>query len=230
MLDGLFEGMNYYDFPSFQVALYSLLLALVLSSVIAFTYKYTYNDFIYSGNFFQAMVLSSMVSSMVIMAVGNNVAVGFGIIGAVAIIRFRTRVQNPRNIIFIFAAISTGIATGVYGYAIALAGTMIFCIAAFILYFSPFGNQAAYYFTIGFSLKKESDVNIVKSQLVDRCNKVDLRLVRIRQANERREADVQVEFLVLLNINYDLNSLKNFLSELEATDVKIEKRSIAEEL
>ena len=105
---------SYYEFPSFKVAVFSLLLAFVLSSVIALTYKFTHRGISYSGNFFQAMILASSATSMVIMAVGNNVAVGFGIIGAIAIIRFRTRINEPRNIIFIFASLGVGIATGVY--------------------------------------------------------------------------------------------------------------------
>jgi ABC-type spermidine/putrescine transport system permease subunit II len=75
MLDNLLD-QSFYEFPSFKVALFSLLLAFVLSSVIAFTYKWTYRGISYSGNFFQAMVLSSIATATVIMAVGNNVCGG----------------------------------------------------------------------------------------------------------------------------------------------------------
>ncbi len=137
VLDQLLGGGEYYRFPSFEVALYSLLLSFVLSAAIGLTYKLTYKGEFFPLYFFQAIVLSSTVSSMVIMAVGNNLAAGFGIIGAIAIIRFRTLIRNPRNIIFIFASLSVGIATGVYGYSIALAGTSIFCLSAVLLHYSP---------------------------------------------------------------------------------------------
>ena len=110
MFDALAEE-TFYEFPSFKVALFSILLSFVLSSVIALTYQLTSKGSAFSRNFFQAMVLSSVVTCMVIMAVGNNLAAGFGIIGAIAIIRFRMRIDNPRNIIFIFAALSVGTPT-----------------------------------------------------------------------------------------------------------------------
>lgn len=149
-LEGFFEGVKYYDFPSFEVALFSMLLAFLLSATVALTYYFTFREEDFPNHFFQSMVLSSSVSAMIMMAVGNNLAVGFGIIGAVAIIRFRTNIQNPRNIIFMFEAISIGIATGVYGYAIAIAGTAIFCSIAVLLHFSSYAEKKTKYFLILF--------------------------------------------------------------------------------
>jgi len=148
MFDFFTEGNNFYEYPSFEVAIYSLLLALALSVGMAFTYKLTYHGSHFSKNLFQAMVLSALVTSMIMMAVGNNIAVGFGIIGAVAIIRFRTTIQNPRNIIFMFGALSIGITTGVQGYAVSVAGTAIFCSTAFLLQSSHFQTNADDYFEI----------------------------------------------------------------------------------
>lgn len=140
MIEKLFEGTVYVDFPSFEVAIFSVLLSFVLSTVIALTYQFTYRGNNFPNYFFQAIVLSGIVTSMIIMAVGSNLAAGFGIIGAVAIIRFRNIIRNPRNIIFMFAGISVGIATGAYGYSIAIAGVILFCSVAFLLYYSPYGN------------------------------------------------------------------------------------------
>jgi len=157
MLDQLFdEGSGYYEYPSFEIAIFSLLLAFVLSTVIALTYRFTYKGKILPNHFFQAIILSSIVTSMIMMAVGNNFAVGFGIIGAVAIIRFRTLIRDPRNIIFIFAGISVGIAAGVYGYSIAIAGTIVFSIVAVLLSISSYGEPPEFDFdvTIDYSIEK----------------------------------------------------------------------------
>ena len=105
MLQNFLEGVNYYDFPSLEVAVFSLMLAFTLSSSIALTYHFTFQGSNFPNYFFQAIVLSSIVTSMIIMSVGNNLAVGFGIIGAVAIIRFRTVISDPRKIIFMDKAI-----------------------------------------------------------------------------------------------------------------------------
>jgi hypothetical protein len=72
------------------------------------------------------------------MAIGDSLARGLGVFGAMAIIRFRTRIDDPRNVLFLFAALSSGLAVGVFGFAISFAGTLFFCIAAFVLHYSPF--------------------------------------------------------------------------------------------
>jgi len=128
MFEQYLSSSSFYEIPSFVVAVYSILLALVLSTTLALTYRYTFQGDSFPNNFFQAIVLSSTVSTMVMMAVGDNLAVGFGVLGAVSIIRFRTIIRNTRNIIFTFASLSVGIATGVLGYAIAISGTLIMCL------------------------------------------------------------------------------------------------------
>ena len=182
MLEELFGRSQYYDFPSFEVAVYSLLLAFVLSTVIGLTYRLTFEGNRFPKHFFQAIVLSSTVTSMVIMAVGDNLAAGFGIIGAVAIIRFRTMVRDPRNIIFIFASLSVGIATGVYGYAIALSGTMIFCTVAVLLNYSPFGKSPKGHYDVVFTaLTSDGKQNFIEF-LTQR--RVEGQIVRFRTTIE----------------------------------------------
>ncbi len=153
MLESFLEGVNYYDFPSLEVAIFSLLLAFTLSAAIALTFHFTFQGSHFPNYFFQAIVLSSIVTSMIIMSVGNNLAVGFGIIGAVAIIRFRTLVSDPRNIIFMFAGISVGITTGVYGYAVSVSGTILFCLVALMLRFSRYAKSENILFEVSFPMR-----------------------------------------------------------------------------
>jgi uncharacterized membrane protein YhiD involved in acid resistance len=211
MLDQLFETGDYYDFPSFEVALYSLLLAFVLSTIIALTYKFTFVGDRFPNGFFQAMVLSSMVSAMVIMAVGNNLAAGFGIIGAIAIIRFRTNISEPRNVIFIFAALSVGVATGVYGYAIALAGTLIFSIVAVLLYVSPFGQNSKIYLDLTLAITEESDILKVKSLLNNK--EISYNITQFRQGVAPQGN--KYTFRILVKIDEDQELLFSEVSQLE---------------
>lgn len=121
-----------------------MLLSFALSTLIAIVYEKTFRGLSYSRNFVQALVLSSIVAATVMQAIGDSLARGLGMLGALAIIRFRTNLKDPRDIIFMFAGLAAGIACGVYGYGIAIGGTLSFCIVAIILYFSPFG-QASYF-------------------------------------------------------------------------------------
>ena len=137
----LFPDQPVYDYPTLLNVTYSLIWAFVLSSIIAITHKVTFTGHQYPKNFFQALALGSIVSAMVMMAIGDSLARGLGAFGALAIIRFRTRIQDARNILFIFAALSVGLAIGIFGYTIAFAGTIIYCTMALILHFTPFSTK-----------------------------------------------------------------------------------------
>jgi uncharacterized membrane protein YhiD involved in acid resistance len=189
-IEGFFDGARFYDFPSFEVALFSMLLAFLLSATVAMTYRFTFRGEDFPNHFFQGMVLSSTVSAMIMMAVGNNLAVGFGIIGAVAIIRFRTNIQNPRNIIFMFESLSIGIATGVYGYSIAIAGTAIFCVIAVVLHFSHFGVKRLKY---ELNLYYEQDPGNIEALLNPYCDSIHF----VRQ-RRNREGLLRREYLLTL--------------------------------
>ncbi|MEJ1337043.1 MAG: hypothetical protein RPV21_16345 [Candidatus Sedimenticola sp. (ex Thyasira tokunagai)] len=141
MFNQYLSGLSRIDPPSFSVAILTILLALVLSTIIALTYRFTFPEEHFPNKLFQALVLSSTVAAMVMMVFHDNVVVGFAVFGAVLIIRFRALIRHPRNIIFIFASLSIGIATGVFSYAIAISGTIIFCYIMFLLYYTPFESD-----------------------------------------------------------------------------------------
>lgn len=203
-------GEAFYEFPSFEVALFSIILSFVLSSVIAFTYHFTNKGSAFSRNFFQAMVLSSIVTCMVIMAVGDNIAAGFGIIGAIAIVRFRMRIENPRNIIFIFASLSTGIAAGVYGYSIALAGTIAFCSIAYLLHLSPYGGKIlSNEFNLSFSL-----INQVNKEIVDNYLRVHCKKYRLLAVSGTKKGD-RYDYFVNLTGDFTKEEFYNNIKALE---------------
>lgn len=133
-----FPDQPAYQYPDLVNISFSLAWAFLLASFIAITHRATFHGESYPKNFFQALVLGSVVTAMVMMAVGDSLARGLGVFGAMAIIRFRTRIDDPRNVLFLFAALSSGLAVGVFGFAISFTGTVFFCLAAFVLHYSPF--------------------------------------------------------------------------------------------
>lgn len=170
----LFSDPAYYYYPKLTTALYSLGLAFSLSTVIAFVYQFTFRGLKYSRNFFQAMVLSSMVAAIVMMAIGDSLARGLGILGALAIIRFRTRIRNPKNIIFIFASLSVGIASGVHSYTVAVAGTLMFSLIAITLHYSPFGRAEKLEGSLIFNLSNPEEEPFILDLLKRYCEELIL--------------------------------------------------------
>ena len=208
-----------YEYPSFKVALFSILLSFILSSAIAFTYYLTNKEMAFSRNFFQAMILSAVVSCMVIMAVGNNVAAGFGIIGAIAIIRFRVNIKRPRNIIFIFSTLSVGVAAGVYGYSIALAGTVVFCFIAMLLHFSKFGET---------TISRESALQLTLDNQYDEGNLTNILneycdFIRLTNLNSTKTG-TRLGYFIILKQGTDRNQLFVRLKEEEGlSNIRIER-------
>ncbi len=129
---------------SVEQILASILASFVLSMASATVYRWTYQGFSYSRAFVHSQVLGSVISCMMIMAIGNNLARGLGIVGTLAIIRFRTPIRDPRDIIFLFMGLGAGIASGAGAYAIAVSGTAVFCAVALFLHWSPFASRREY--------------------------------------------------------------------------------------
>ncbi len=118
---------------------YVLMLSFVLSTMLAFVYQKTFRGLSYSRNYVQAIILISIVAAMIIQSVGDSLARGIGIMAAMAIIRFRTNLKDPRDTLFLFAGLAAGIASGAYAFGVAIVGTVMFSAAALVLHYSPLG-------------------------------------------------------------------------------------------
>lgn len=117
----------------------NLILALLCGSVISLVYRYTYKGLNYSASFAVSMIMLTMITSIVIMVIGNNLARAFGMVGAMSIIRFRTAVKDASDIMFIFFSLTIGLACGVKMYAVAIFGTLFVSLIYIILHLSGFG-------------------------------------------------------------------------------------------
>lgn len=134
--------LNYgFEQLEWQVALLSFLLAFLMSSIIALVYEKTFQGLSYSRGLVQSMVLGSLVSCLLMIAIGDNIARGIGIVGSLAIIRFRTNLRDPRDLVFLFASLGVGVASGVQSYTTVVTGGFVFCLVVILLYISPFGTR-----------------------------------------------------------------------------------------
>lgn len=201
--------------PSANTVIFAFLLAFFLSSLIAFTYEKTSRQVARPDYFIQAMVLISIVAALVIMAIGDSLARGLGMIGALSIIRFRTTLRNPRNITFMFMAIATGIACGVYGFTIAIVGTISFCLGAFVLRFTPYSPKNNLIGTLTFNLPKDAeylqDVENILKRHTDRFVMKNYRLF----ASEKRANLLAYEYELKLKKNQNGWVLGSQLKALE---------------
>ncbi len=136
----------------FQEVLISLFFTFVLTMVIAYVYRWTYQGLSYSRSFVHTQILGGIVATIMIMAIGDSLARGLGILGTLAIIRFRTPIRDPRDIIFLFACFAVGIGSGAGVYPVVIVGTAFFSLVALFLHLSPFASRRQYEGLIRFML------------------------------------------------------------------------------
>ena len=101
-----------------------LTISLLCGILIAQVYRWTYSGPNYTVSFVHALIAITMITAVVIMVIGNNLARAFGLVGAMSIIRFRTAVKDAHDIVFIFFSLAIGLAAGVGLYRVAFSGAL----------------------------------------------------------------------------------------------------------
>ena len=96
----------------------------VMAFFIMFTYKLSYTGTAYSRRFNVAIGSITIITTMIMSIISNNVALSLGMVGALSIIRFRTAVKDVRDATYIFWAIAAGIGCGVSQYALIAIGSV----------------------------------------------------------------------------------------------------------
>lgn len=168
--------------------MFVILLSFTLSTLLAFVYQKTYRGLSYSRNYVQSIVLISIISAMVIQAIGDSLARGVGIMAAMAIIRFRTNFKDPRDTLFLFASLAAGISCGAYSFVVAIVGTLSFSVVAMILYYSPFGPNKYFDGMLRFNMATRSgDSQAVNTIMQEHCQAFSL--VTIREIEQGKRMD-----------------------------------------
>lgn len=121
-----------------------LLLAFVLCHAIASVYCFTHRGLTYAQTFVQTLVMGGVVTALMMMVIGNNLVWGIGVMGALALVRFRTSLRDSRDMIFVFASLVTGIACGTRSFALATLGALAFCLVAVYLAYLPFAARRTF--------------------------------------------------------------------------------------
>lgn len=87
-------------------------LAFIVGLFIFFVYKKTYTGVMYSAGFGISLVVMTLITTLIILAVTSNIILSLGMVGALSIVRFRTAIKEPLDIAFLFWSISVGIVFG----------------------------------------------------------------------------------------------------------------------
>jgi hypothetical protein len=146
----------------------ALLGAFVFGQVIAWTYEKTYRGLSYSRGFSHTLVLVTISASILVLSMKHSVLAGLGLFGVLSMIRFRTDLKTPRDLVFVMGCACLGVATGAGAILEAFLGTTVFGAVALYLYTSPFGSRTRFDGVLRFRLPIGLDVEPGLSRLLRR--------------------------------------------------------------
>ena len=130
------EGVNVSDFSITSVAM-TIAVTAVLGIYIYLVYRLVSRKAFYSKNFNISLVAMAMITAAIILAIQSSVVISLGMVGALSIVRFRTAVKDPMDLVFLFWSISVGIICGAGLYGMALMLSLCVTIVVLMLDFFP---------------------------------------------------------------------------------------------
>lgn len=100
-------------------------ITVLIAFFIMLTYRLTYTGTAYSKKFTVSLGMVTIITTMIMSVISNNVALSLGLVGALSIIRFRTPIKDTRDMTFIFWGIAVGLACGVSQYLLAAISSVV---------------------------------------------------------------------------------------------------------
>jgi uncharacterized membrane protein YhiD involved in acid resistance len=143
----------------------TLVVALLVGLFLFFIYKRTFSGVMYSRNFNVSLVMLTLVTSLMLMLINNNLTLSLGMVGALSIIRFRTAVKDPIDTVFMFWAVGEGIAIGTKFYDVAVISAL--CIGVILLATSAFRTRGSmpYLLVIHYNDAASAQIKALMKQL-----------------------------------------------------------------
>jgi len=123
---------NFASDISITNTLITMSMAFLIGFFIFLLYKQIFSGVLYSKSFNVTLIGITMVTAMIIIAINSNLILSLGMVGALSIVRFRTPIKDPTDLIFIFWGAAAGIVVGAGFYSLAVIASVMIGIVMFI--------------------------------------------------------------------------------------------------
>lgn len=190
----------------------TMLAALLVGLGIFMVYRKCFIGVVYDHSFNLSLVIMTVLTAVIIVTISANVTLSLGMVGALSIVRYRTAVKNPLDLMFLFWAITSGIAIGAQYYYIGIV-SFVFVTIVFALLYHLKGGNSTYVLVVNYdsSMELEEEVRRVLS-----AYKTKLRSKIVK--NQITELTVEI-YLKVENVNLP-NQLYNIEGVHDATLVQ----------
>ena len=196
-----------------------LLLTFALSVFIVNIYQWTHTK-VPQKSFTDTLIILCMLISVVMVIIGDSIARAFSLVGALSIIRFRTAIQDPRDIGFVFYALAVGMAVGAGDPSVAILATFLIGLIILGIYHwhQRFGNNNE--FSLAFCLPPDQNAETVYQSVFDK----HLTYERLIEKRIKKSQLVELTFRVRLSNPEEWLTFFNELSRIEkVTEIKMDK-------
>ena len=130
------EGFAANDMPTAQI-LMILLMAFLIGLFLFFIYRFVNRSSLYDRGFHVSMAMLSVVTAGIIVAMQSSIVISLGMVGALSIVRFRTAIKDPMDLLFLFWSIGEGIICGAGLFERAVLVALVVTAGIFILEYLP---------------------------------------------------------------------------------------------
>ncbi|MBQ8207528.1 MAG: DUF4956 domain-containing protein [Clostridia bacterium] len=145
-----------FDGASITSIILGLITALIMGAVIYLVYSKFYVGVIYSRSFAVTLVGMTLLTAMVTLAISTNIVISLGMVGALSIVRFRTAIKDPMDLLYIFWAITSGITAGAEMYLLVVI-TAVVMIAMIALFYRKQQKGRIYIVVVHYTGDKAGD-------------------------------------------------------------------------
>ena len=146
-----FQGTDWSDL------ILGLVFSLLISIFILFIYKASFRGVVYNHSFGISLIVLSAISTIIISTISSNLVLSLGLVGALSLIRFRTAVKDPIDMVYLFWAITTGIACGAQRIHFAFIGALFIGIIMIVLNMT---NMASHTYLLVVRYEKGADIDL----------------------------------------------------------------------
>lgn len=105
----------------------------LLACYIFLVYRLMTRKSFYSKSFNVSLAALSVITAAIILAMQSNLVISLGMVGALSIVRFRTAIKDPMDLVFLFWSISVGIICGAGLYEVALLTCLVVTVLLLVL-------------------------------------------------------------------------------------------------
>lgn len=213
MENKLKEFENLFTLQSGQIPIFELIINLLIALFIAFLIKETYKtcgrSLSYRGHLAATFTMFILSTTLIITVVKSSLALSLGLVGALSVVRFRTPIKEPEELMYLFFCIGIGLGLGANQRLVTVVGASIILATLWIRYLTQEENDdQKLKLSIYFEGPSKPPVEKINALLKTSCLMVDVR--RLDESIDRLELAYDIE----LKSATDLDELRKALFKL----------------